>query len=345
MKAVHPGAFILKPPSFGLHPSASIRISVSFSYCIADSRAAALEALRDRATLPVAGGTDLVPCVDEGILAPTQVIDVRGLPGMRDITLHADGSTTIGAAVTISEIAEHAGLRERYPMLCEAALSVGTPALRNMGTLGGNLIQRHSCWYFRRGVACFKRGGTSCAAVDGEHQYHGIIADGICRAVHPSDPAVALEVLGAEVEIVSADSAPRRVGVAALYQGAANDAEKDAQINTGELVIALHIPAEAAGGTQSWEKVMQRGVWDYALVSCAAQRRTDGSVRIALGGVALGPWRISDRVEEDISAGGLDDESIEALAERAVYDVEPLANNGYKVELAEAVLRRAIRAI
>jgi xanthine dehydrogenase YagS FAD-binding subunit len=90
---------------------------------------------------------------------------------------------------------------------------------------------------------------------------------------------------------------------------------------------------------------MQRGAWDYALVSCAAQRRTDGTVRIALGGVALGPWRISDRVEEDISAGGLDDESVEALAERAVYDVEPLTNNGYKVELAESVLRRAIRAI
>jgi xanthine dehydrogenase YagS FAD-binding subunit len=318
---------------------------MSFTYLTAKSFDEALTALGETGTHAVAGGTDLVPCVDEGILAPVRVIDVRGLPGLRDITLHADGSATIGAAVTINEIAEHAGLRERYPMLCEAAASVGTPALRNMGTLGGNLIQRHNCWYFRRGVACFKRGGTQCAAVDGEHQYHGIVNDGICRAAHPSDPAVALEVLGAEIEIASANSAARRVGVAALYEGAANDAEKDAQISAHELVIALHIPAEAAGGAQSWEKVMQRGAWDYALVSCAAQRRTDGTVRIALGGVALGPWRISDRVEEDISAGGLDDESVEALAERAVYDVEPLTNNGYKVELAEAVLRRAIRAI
>jgi xanthine dehydrogenase YagS FAD-binding subunit len=318
---------------------------MSFAYLTAKTHAEALTALGERGTHVVAGGTDLVPCVDEGILAPVRVVDVRGLPGLRDITLHTDGSATIGAAVTINEIAEHAGLRERYPMLCDAAASVGTPALRNMGTLGGNLIQRHNCWYFRRGVGCFKRGGTQCAAVDGEHQYHGIVNDGICRAAHPSDPAVALEVLGAEVEIVSANSAPRRVGVAALYEGAANDAEKDAQISSHELVVALHIPAEAAGGAQSWEKVMQRGAWDYALVSCAAQRRTDGTVRIALGGVALGPWRISDRVEEDISAGGLDDESVEALAERAVYDVEPLANNGYKVELAEAVLRRAIRAI
>jgi xanthine dehydrogenase YagS FAD-binding subunit len=318
---------------------------MSYTYHTPTSQSEALSALAEPGTHVVAGGTDLVPCVDEGILTPVRVVDVRGLPGMRDITLHADGSTTIGAAVTINEIAEHAGLRARYPMLCDAANSVGTPALRNMGTLGGNLIQRHNCWYFRRGVGCFKRGGTQCAAVDGEHQYHGIVNDGICRAAHPSDPAVALEVLGAEVEIASANAAPRRVSIAALYEGAANDAEKDAQIAHNELVIALHIPAESAGGTQSWEKIMQRGAWDYALVSCAAQRRTDGTVRIALGGVALGPWRISDRVEEDISAGGLDDESAEALAERAVYDVEPLKNNGYKVELAEAVLRRAIRAI
>lgn len=316
-----------------------------FSYLTATSHPEALAALSELGTHAVAGGTDLLPCVDDGILAPVRVVDVRRLPGLRDITLHADGSTTIGAAVTIHEIAEHEGLRARYPMLCEAAVSVGTPALRHMGTLGGNLLQRLSCWYFRRGVHCFKRGGTTCAAVDGEHQYHGIVHDGICRAVHPSDPAVALAVLGAEVEIARAEAAPRRVGVAELYAGAANDAEQEAQVASHELVVAVHIPAAAAGGAQRWEKVMQRGAWDYALVSCAAHRRTDGAVRIALGGVALGPWRISDRVEEDISAGGLDDASVEALAERAVYDVEPLAHNRYKVELAEAVLRRAIRAI
>ncbi len=318
---------------------------MSFSYLSPVSHDDALAALREAGTHVVAGGTDLVPCVEDGILAPVRVVDVRGLPGMRDITLHADGSARIGAGVTINEIAEHEGFRTRFPMLCDAAASVGTPALRNMGTLGGNLIQRHHCWYFRRGVGCFKRGGTACAAVDGEHQYHGIVNDGICRAAHPSDPAVALEVLGAEVEVVRAGASARRVGAAALYAGAANDAEKDAQIASDELVIAVHIPAESVGGAQHWEKVMQRGAWDYALVSCAAQRRADGTVRMALGGVALGPWRISERVEEDISAGGLDDESIEALAERAVYDVEPLANNGYKVEMAEAVLRRAIRAI
>ncbi len=318
---------------------------MSFTYAHATTQADALAALRDAGTLPVGGGTDLIPCVDEGILAPTRVIDVRGLPGARDITLHADGSASIGAAVTIAEIAEHAGLIARYPVLTQACADVGTPALRNMGTLAGNLVQRHHCWYFRRGVGCFKRGGSQCAAIDGEHQYHGIVNSGTCRAAHPSDPAVALDVLGADVEIARADTSPRRISIATLYEGAANDAHKEAQLADGELIVAVHLPREANGGTQHWEKLMQRGVWDFALVSCAAHRRTDGAVRIALGGVAIGPWRISDRVEEDISAGELDEESIAALAERAVYDVEPLKNNGYKVDLAETVLRRAIRAI
>lgn len=318
---------------------------MSFDYTHATSLDETLRLLQTAGTVPVAGGTDLVPCVDEGILTPTRVVDVRALLGARSVTLHADGSATLGHAVTIAELGEHAGLRERYPVLADAALSVGTPALRNQGTLGGNLVQRHHCWYFRRGVHCFKRGGTQCAAVDGEHEYHGIVADGTCRAAHPSDPAVALEVLGAEVEIARAGGTTRRVGVAALYSGAANDANREAQIGADELIVAVHLPAAAQGGAQYWEKVMQRGAWDFALVSVAAHRRRDGGVRLALGGVALGPWPISERVEEDVAAGGLDDDSITALAERAMYDARPLKNNGYKVEMAEAVLRRAIRAV
>lgn len=318
---------------------------MSFAYQHVTTRADALAALREPGTIPVAGGTDLVPCVDEGILTPTRVLDIRALPGLRDITLHPDGSATLGAAVTIAELCEHAALRERFPMLVEACAGVGTPALRNAGTLGGNLAQRHHCWYFRRGVGCFKRGGTQCAAIDGEHQYHAVVNTGSCRAAHPSDPAVALEALGAVVEIARADVSARRVELAALYEGAANDPHREAQLGDDELIVAIHLPAEAAGGAQHWEKLMQRGAWDFALVSCAAHRRADGTVRVALGGVALGPYRISERVEEDIAAGGLDADSIDALAERAVYDFEPLAHNGYKVALAEAVLKRAIRRV
>ena len=318
---------------------------MSFEYEHATTLPDALAALAAEGTLPVAGGTDLVPCVDEGILTPTRVLDVRALPGAGAITLHADGSATIGAAVRISDLATHTGLRERFAVLAEAAASVGTPALRNMGTIGGNLVQRHHCWYFRRGVGCFKRGGTQCAAVEGEHEYHGIVADGTCRAVHPSDPAVALEALDAIVVVARAGATERRLSIAELYAGAANNAQSEVTLAHGELITAIELPAAAADGMQHWEKVMQRGAWDFALVSCAAVRRTDGTVRLALGGVALAPWRISLSVEEDIASGGLDEDSIDALAERAMYDVEPLARNGYKVTLAQTVLKRAMQAL
>lgn len=314
-----------------------------FDYLIAATRDEALGALAKPGVLPVAGGTDLVPCAEEGIVAPTLVVDIRRIAGFRDIAMTDDG-LRIGAAVTIAELAAHAELRERYPALAEACASVGTPALRNSGTIGGNLAQRHHCWYFRRGVGCFKRGGTQCAAVDGEHQYHGILADGTCRAVHPSDPAVALLALDAQVEIAGA-AGSRRVDIAALYEGASQDPHKEAQLAAGELIVAVHLPADAAGGRQHWEKVMQRGAWDFALVSVAACRRRDGSVRMAMGGLALAPWRVPDSIEEDVGSGGLDDDSIDALVERAFYDFAPLPGNEYKRAMGQGVLKRAIQRL
>lgn len=318
---------------------------MSFTYEHATSREDALARLAAPGVLPVAGGTDLVPCYEDGIVAPSAVVDIRRIPGMRDVTLHADGRISVGAAVTIAELAAHERIRALAPMLADACASAGTPALRNAGSLGGNLAQRHHCWYFRRGVGCFKRGGSQCAAVDGEHQYHGIIADGTCRAVHPSDPAVALLALGATVEIARHGANTREVGIDTLFAGAASDATKEAQLADGELIVAVHIPAEATGGAQHWEKVMQRAAWDFALVSCAAARRADGSVRMAMGGLALGPWRVPLSVEEDVASGGLDEDSIDALVERAFYDAQPLANNGYKREMAQGVLKRAIQSL
>lgn len=206
-------------------------------------------------------------------------------------------------------------------------------------------MQRHHCWYFRRGVGCFKRGGSACAAVEGEHQYHGILADGTCRAVHPSDPAVALLALDAQVEIAAQDGRLRRVDLATLFAGAANDPAKEAQLAAGELIVAVEVPAEAIGGVQHWEKVMQRGAWDFALVSIAACKRRDGSVRMAMGGLSLGPWRVPDSIEEDVGSGGLDEDSIDALVERAFYDFVPLPGNVYKRRMGQGVLKRAIQQL
>lgn len=316
-----------------------------FDYRRPESLPDALAALAIPGATAIGGGTDLLVCIEEGIAAPHRVVDLRALPDADEISVRSDGSVRLGAAVRIAAIAEHATLRESFPALAAAAASVGTPALRQMGTLGGNLGQRPRCWYFRRGVACFKNGGTACAAFAGEHQYHGIVADGTCRAVHPSDPAVALDALDAHVEVAGTDGTLRRVTIAALFDGASSRAERELSLAPGEIITAVELPAAAAGGAQHWEKLMQRGAWDFALVACAAVRRVDGAVRISLGGLALGPWRVALSVEEDVASGGLDDESLDALAERALYDAEPLAGNGYKVTMARTALRRAMHAL
>lgn len=318
---------------------------MTFKYHVATDLGSALARLAGPHTLPVAGGTDLVPCTEEGILTPQEVVDVRRIAELRGVNAMADGGLRIGAAVTIAELVEHPDVRTQFGVLAEACSSVGTPALRNSGTLGGNLVQRQHCWYFRGGVACFKRGGAQCAAVDGEHQYHGILADGICRAVHPSDPAVALLALDAVIVIAKQGAGERRVGIAELFDGASSDPHKEAQLADGELIVAVELPGAAAAGKQHWEKVMQRGAWDFALVSCAAAKRADGSVRLAMGGLALSPWRVPLSIEEDVASGSLDEDSMDALVERAFYDMEPLASNAYKRDLGQASLKRAIAAL
>jgi len=308
----------------------------------------ALAALGASGARAIGGGTDLVPRIEEGLDAPEMVIDVRHLPGARAITVEPDGALSIGAAVRIADLARDPVVRERVPLLADAAAAVGSPALRTMGTIAGNLAQRPRCWYYRRGVSCLKSGGSGCPAAAGEHQYHGIIADGPCRAAHPSDPATALLALDASLTIVSSAGGTvttRTVRLANAYAEAATAATHELALGTDELITHVTIPAEATGGVQHWEKVTQRGAFDFALVSCAALRRTNGSARLVLGGVGAAPWRVPHSIEEDVTSGGLDDESIDALAARALYDATPLPGTAYKVRIAEAVLRRAIRAI
>jgi len=323
-----------------------------FDYLRPASLPDALAALDASGARAIGGGTDLVPRIEEGLDTPNTVVDVRHLPGARDIAVTPDGGLALGAAVRIADLARDPVVRERYPLLADAAGAVGSPALRTMGTIAGNLAQRPRCWYYRRGVSCLKTGGSGCPAAAGEHQYHGIIADGPCRTAHPSDPATALLALDASLKIVSASGgdagaalATRTVRLADAYADAAIAATHELALGPDELITQITIPADATDGVQHWEKVTQRGAFDFALVSCAAVRRADGSVRLVLGGVGAAPWRVPHSIEEDVASGGLDDESIDALAARALYDATPLPGTTYKVRIAEAVLRRAMRAI
>ena len=311
-------------------------------------RAASIEdahaRLAEPRTLPMGGGTDLLVTIDEGIYGPDSVVDLRAIPASDSVELRDDGSVRIGASARIESLANHPLVRERFAALAEACAVVATPALREMGTLGGNLCQRPRCWYFRRGISCYKNGGNSCPALEGENQYLAILDGGPCHIVHPSDPAVALTALDAEVEIRSAKG-ERVVAIEDFYLLPRARLDHETILRPGEVVTAVMLPAAAAGGIQHYHKLMQREAWDFALVSIAGCRRPNGDVRIVLGGVAPRPWRVNSSVEEDVSSGGLDDETIATLAERALYDAEPLSKNAYKVELAQSLIRDAIRSL
>ncbi len=286
------------------------------------------------------GGTDLLVSLEEGLVSATTVVDLRGVADADRIEPLADG-LRIGGAARIRDIATHPAVRDRYACLAEACDAVGSPALREMGTLGGNLCQRPRCWYLRRGISCYKSGGDSCPAREGENHYHAILEGGPCFIVHPSDPAVALTALDARVEI-SGRGGSRLVPIDDFYVLPTERLDLETILQPGEFVSAVILPGASAGGRQHYTKLMQRGAWDFALVSCAATKRVTGDVRIVLGGVAPRPWRVPASLEEDVAAGGLDEDATAIISERALYDARPLSMNGYKVKLAETLIRRSI---
>jgi xanthine dehydrogenase YagS FAD-binding subunit len=288
------------------------------------------------------GGTDLLVSLDEGFVSASSVVDLRWMRDGAGISMLADGSVRIGAETRIDDVAGDATIATHYPALAQACEMVGTPALRRMGTIGGNLCQRPRCWYLRRDVPCLKNGGSDCPAKDGENRYHAILDGGPCYIVHPSDPAVALTALEAQVEI--GGSSPRTVPIGEFYLSPKDRLDSETVLAHGEFVRAVILPARPPVKSL-YMKLMQRGAWDFALVSVAAAKRSDGAVRIVLGGVAPRPWRVPESIEEDVSAGQLDADAIATIAERALYDAQPLAQNRYKITLAETLIRRGITAL
>ena len=301
----------------------------------------AVQALSEPATVPLGGGTDLLVAMRESIVRPRRLVDLRSLKDDA-IQWQQDGSVRIGAAVTIASLADDERIRDRFPAFAQACESVGSPALRNMGTIGGNLCQRPRCWYFRSAIPCLKSNGDGCPAAHGENTHHSIFGGGPCYAVHPSDPAVALSALEATVHI-SGRGGERVVPIRDFFVLPDPDPKRETILEHGEFVTAIEIPARSSGGRQRYTKVHQRGAWDFALASIAVVRREDGTVRMVIGGVAPMPWPVNPSVEEDVASAPLSADDIEVLAERALYDAQPLSRNSYKVSLCRALLRDAIQ--
>ena len=297
-----------------------------------------------------AAGTNLLDLMKGGVMRPTRLVDVNRLPGLDRIEHGSDGGVRIGALVRNADLAYDPGFARRFPAVAEALLSGASAQLRNAATVGGNLLQRTRCAYFYdTASACNKRvPGMGCDALEGENRLHAVLGwSPSCIATHPSDFCVPLAALDAAVEI-EGTGGRRDVKLVDFHRLPGDTPERETVLEPGELVVAVRLPADAAGFAPHarYLKVRERTSYAFAVVSAAAALRMEGGriaeARLALGGVALKPWRA--REAEAVLAGAPpDDAAFRRAAEAALADARPSGDNAFKIELARRIVVRALR--
>ncbi|HEX5890916.1 MAG TPA: xanthine dehydrogenase family protein subunit M [Pyrinomonadaceae bacterium] len=300
----------------------------------------------DEAPRPIAGGQDLLTTMKDYTSRPARLVNLKQIRGLDRITLNARG-LTIGALVTLTELEEHAGVRKSFPGLSEAAHSIATPQIRNLGTVGGNLCQRPRCWYFRlEEVNCLKKGGSECYAAAGENKYNAIIAGGPSYIVHPSDLAPMLLALGARVTVSGA--AGRRVIPLDKFFTLPSEGNirRENVLENDDIITEVFVPSSALAARSTYLKFKERESLDFALASVAAavqlgSNRTVRDVRIVLGGVAPIPWRVP-AAEKFLVGKELKPDVLAEAAKIALADAKPLEKNEYKVPLTQTLVRRAL---
>jgi xanthine dehydrogenase YagS FAD-binding subunit len=322
-----------------------------FSLSRAGDAASAIAAHAQDATLAfIAGGTDLLGLIKDRALLPQRLLDINSLPDLARIEALTDGGLRIGALARMSDVAADAGVRRRFPVIAEALLFAASGQLRNMATIGGNILQRTRCPYFRDGddPPCNKRRpGSGCAALHGLNRSHAIFGwSQACVATHASDVAVAFAALDARV-IVRRRAGERSIPFADFHRLPGDTPQRDTALERGELIVAVEVPAAEEGRASHYLKVRDRQSYEFALVSAAVAVATDGrrirSARLALGGVAHKPWRLS-AAERALRGLSLDDvEALKPAIAASFADARPLAHNGFKVELARRVVLRALQ--
>jgi xanthine dehydrogenase YagS FAD-binding subunit len=327
----------------------------SFEWINATSVADAVAALKsepaladvDDAARPIAGGQDLLTTMKEYITRPSRVVNLKGIRGLDQIAADRAGGLRIGALVTLTQLEEHPVIRRSFPGLSEAAHSVGTSQIRNLGTVGGNLCQRPRCWYFRlEEVVCLKKGGSECYAASGENKYHAILGGGPSYIVHPSDLAPMLIALGASVS-VEGSSGKRVIPLEKFFTLPADaDIRRENVLKNDEIITEVTVPPSKFGAHSTYLKFKERDSMDFA-VSAVAAALTMGSdetvsdARIVLGGVAPIPWRVP-KAEASLTGKRLTSEVLMNAATIALVDAQPLEKNAYKVPLTQTLVRRAL---
>ena len=297
----------------------------------------------------VAGGSDLLGGImkdwvqGKGMPYPAQIIDLTTIPELTGIKGAADGFH-IGANTTLTDVVEHAELTSKVPLLGQAAVSIASPLIRNFGTVGGNVNQRPRCWFFRgENFACYKKGGDFCYAVTGDNRYHAIIGGELCYIVHPSDTATALLALNAQAT-VAGPGGTRTVNFDDYFHGPREDVLTENVLKSNEVMTEVFVPTPAAGAKMAWNKLKDRQVYDFALVSVAAVFTLDGGNwkdgRITLGGVSPVPYRAT--VVENALKGKDIKASVKAAAAQLRTVARPMSLNAYKIDLAQGLIERTI---
>jgi xanthine dehydrogenase YagS FAD-binding subunit len=301
----------------------------------------------DDAPRPIAGGQDLLTTMKDYTTRPVRVVNLKSIRGLNLIQGDARRGLTIGALVTLSQLEEHAVARASFPGLTEAAHSIATPQIRNLGTVGGNLCQRPRCWYFRlEDVICLKKGGSECYAAKGENKYNAIFGGGPSYIVHPSDLAPMLFALGASVSVVGAEGT-RMIPLDKFFTlPSEGSIRRENVLKNDDIITQIHVPASSFSAHSTYLKFKERESLDFALAAVAAAvqlgtNKTVTQARIVLGGVAPIPWRVPE-AEKFLTGKTLSSEVLKETAKLALAGAQPLEKNAYKIPLTQTLVRRAL---
>jgi xanthine dehydrogenase YagS FAD-binding subunit len=304
----------------------------------------ALSQLHDGAVVK-AGGVDLLDLMKNGVVTPPKLVNIRNISGMRGIHQDAHG-LTIGALATLTEIGEHPAIQKHYAILSDACGNAATPHIRNMATLGGNLLQQNRCWYFRsEDFQCLKKGKDTCFAFDGWNQYHAIFDNGTCPSVAPSSAAVALLGLNASVELTSAKKGKRLVAIKDFYVQPDVNPMTRTVIAPDELLTAIIIPKPASGTRSAYQKYGEKQSFDWAIADAGVVLEMDGATcrRAAIAMGAASPVvRRSPQAEAMLTGKPITEQSARAAGHAAMEGAHPLSMNGYKVQLFPVAIYRTI---
>jgi xanthine dehydrogenase YagS FAD-binding subunit len=312
----------------------------------ADLKSAARELARPN-TMAMAGGVDLLDLLKLELAAPATVVNLKHLPELQGIELAPSGELRLGALATLHEVGAHPQVRERFAAIAEAADQAATPQLRNLGTVGGNLLQRPRCWYFRNPlVNCLKKGGLRCFSVSGLNRYNAILGGGPSFIVHPSNLAPALIAFQASAQITGPDG-DRTVLLEKFFTPPSVDPRRENDLKPGEIIARVIVPAPAPGARSAYLEAREKQSFDWPLAAAAVvldageRGAKVRGARVVMGAVAPIPWRAPE-AENALAGAAVDPARARAAAQAALKGAVPMSENKYKIAIAKVVVRRAI---